>query len=85
MIKERCDLEVLPETIVAEIKLHKKKVFIVLSYCHPDMSNDELVDYMCVKWRTSTNPSDVGILMQGLLCFGKVILRTAREVYSIIF
>ena len=47
-IKERCDLEILPETIVAEIKLHKKKVFIVLSYRHPNKSNDELVEYMCL-------------------------------------
>ena len=45
-IKERCDLELLPETIVAEIKFHRKKVFIVLSYRHPNMSNDELIEYM---------------------------------------
>ena len=45
-IKERCDREMLPETIVAEIKLRKKKVFIVLSYRHPNMSNDELAEYM---------------------------------------
>ena len=47
-IKERCDLEILPETIVAEIKLHKKKVFIILSYRHPNMPNDELDEYMCL-------------------------------------
>ena len=47
-IKERCDLEILPETIVAEIKLHKKKVFIVLSYRHPNMPIDELDVYMCL-------------------------------------
>ena len=45
-IKERCDLEILPETIAAGIKLRKKKVFIVLSYPHPNMSNDEFVEYM---------------------------------------
>ena len=45
-IKERLDLEILPETIVAEIKFHKKKVFIVLSYRQPNMSNDELIEYM---------------------------------------
>ena len=45
-IKERCDLEILPETIVAEIKLNRKKVFIVLSYRHPNMSNEEIVEYM---------------------------------------
>ena len=44
--KERCDLEILPETNVPEIKVRKKKVFIVLSYRHPNMSNDELVEYM---------------------------------------
>ena len=32
-IKERCDLELIPETIVAEIKFHRKKIFFVLSYC----------------------------------------------------
>ena len=32
-IKERRDLEILPETIAAEIKLNRKKVFFVLSYC----------------------------------------------------
>ena len=45
-IKERCDLEIIPETIVAEIKLHRKKVFIVLSYRHPNMSNDEIAEYL---------------------------------------
>ena len=44
--KERYDLEILPETIVAEIKLNRKKVFIVLSSRHPNMSNDKLVVYM---------------------------------------
>ena len=46
LINEGCDLEILPETIVAEIKLERKKVFIVLSYRHPNMSNEELVEYM---------------------------------------
>ena len=44
-IKERCDLEILPETIVAEIKLYRKKIFFVLSYCHPNMPVNELVEY----------------------------------------
>ena len=34
-IKERRDLEIIPETIVAEIKLIREKIFLVLSYCHP--------------------------------------------------
>ena len=45
-IKQRHDLEKLPETIVAEVKLKKKKIFFVLSYRHPSMSNDEVVTYM---------------------------------------
>ena len=47
-IKERCDLEILPETIVAEIKFERNKVSIVLSYPRPNMSNDELVECMCL-------------------------------------
>ena len=27
-VKERCDLEILPETIAAEIKLNRKKIFL---------------------------------------------------------
>ena len=45
-IKERKDLELLPETIVAEIKLDKKKIFFLLSYRHPNLSNGELDEYM---------------------------------------
>ena len=44
-IKERCDLDILPETIVAEIKFNRKKIFIVLSYCHPNMPNNEFAEY----------------------------------------
>ena len=35
-IKERRDLEILPETIVAEIRLNRKKKGFVLSYCHQE-------------------------------------------------
>ena len=42
-IKQRHDLQKLPETIVAEIKLNRKKIFFVLSYRHPNMSNNEVV------------------------------------------
>ena len=45
-IKQRNDLQKLPETIVAEIKLKKKKIFFVLSYRHPNMITDEVVEYM---------------------------------------
>ena len=77
-IKERCDLESLPETIVAEIKLHRKKFFIVLSYCHPNMSNDKFDEYLNLLQSIyesirKENPSVlfyVGISMQGLHCFG---------------
>jgi len=44
-IKERNDLEILPETIVAEIKLNKKKIFFVLSCCHPNLSLTHFEDY----------------------------------------
>ena len=44
-IKERCDLELLPETIVAEVKLNKKKIFLVLSYCHPNLASSDFDDY----------------------------------------
>ena len=37
-IKERRDLETLDETIVAEIKMKRKKIFFVLSYRHPNQS-----------------------------------------------
>ena len=35
-IIERKDLVILPETIVAKIRIKRKKIFIVLSYCHPN-------------------------------------------------
>ena len=45
-IKQRRDLQMLPETIVAEIKLKRKKIFFVLLYRHPDMTADEVEVYM---------------------------------------
>ena len=44
-IKRRTDLELLPETIVAEVKLKKKKIFVILSYCHPNLSSIEFEEY----------------------------------------
>ena len=41
-----CDLELLSETIVAEIKLNRKKIFFVLSYCHPNLSSTEFDEYI---------------------------------------
>ena len=40
-IKERIDLEIIPETIIAEVKLNRKKIYFVLSYCHPNLSSTE--------------------------------------------
>ena len=34
-IKSRKDLAIIPETIVADIKLNRKKIFFILSYRHP--------------------------------------------------
>ena len=45
-IKERHDLETLPETIIEEFKLNRKKIFLVLSYCHPNLSNREYEEYI---------------------------------------
>ena len=44
-IKERCGLVTIPGTIVAEVKLNRKRIFFVLSYCHPNLSSDEFADY----------------------------------------
>ena len=39
-------MELLPETIVAEIKLNRKKIFFVLSYCHPDLAGNAFDEYV---------------------------------------
>ena len=44
-IKERCYLEILPETIVAEIKL-SKNFFFVVSYWHSNLSSTELDEFV---------------------------------------
>ena len=41
-IKERGDLEILDETIVAEIKVKRKKIFFVLYYRHPNQTLEEV-------------------------------------------
>jgi len=46
-IKRRTDLELLTETIVAEVNLKRKKTFIILSYCHPNLSSIEFEEYTC--------------------------------------
>ena len=76
-IKERYDLEILPETIVAEIKLNRKKVFIVLSYRHLNMSNVELVEYMRLVENIyeSIRKENSSVSVQDLHYFGKVILK----------
>ena len=45
-IKSRPDLAIIPETLVAEIKLNRKKIFFVLSYRHPNISTNEFKDYV---------------------------------------
>ena len=45
-IKSRTDLATLPETIVAEIKLNRKKIFFVLSYRHPNISISDFKEYI---------------------------------------
>ena len=45
-IKSRPDLATIPETIVAEIKLNRKKIFFVLSYRHPNIPIAEFTDYV---------------------------------------
>ena len=45
-IKSRTDLATLPETIVAEIKIKRKKIFFVLSYRHPNIPIAEFRDYV---------------------------------------
>ena len=45
-IKSRDDLAIIPETIVAEIKLNRKKIFFVLSYRHPNIPMAEVKNYI---------------------------------------
>ena len=47
-LKKAYQLEkgMLPEAIVAEIKLNRKKIFFVLSYCHPNLSNREYEEHI---------------------------------------
>ena len=45
-IKSRPDLATLPETIVAEIKLNRKKIFLILSYRHPNIPMADFKNYV---------------------------------------
>ena len=45
-IKSRNDLAIIPETVVAEIKLNRKKIFFVLSYRHPNIPMAEFKNYV---------------------------------------
>ena len=45
-IKERCELEIIPETIVAERKFNRKKILIVLSYVHPNLPDNGSVEIL---------------------------------------
>ena len=44
-IMERPDLVPIPETIVADLKSQRKKIFFVLSYCHPNLTSSEFAEY----------------------------------------
>ena len=92
-IKERCDLEIIPETVVAEIKLNRKKVFIVLSYCHPNLGNDVFIEYLSsleniyesIHKEIPLVSIFVEISTQGLPYFGKAILKITRGIYLTTF
>ena len=58
-IKERKDLELLPETIVAEMKVSRKKLFFVQSYCHDyDQFTDTIEKiYECINKDSLCNHS----------------------------
>ena len=45
-IKSRKDLAIIPETVVAEIKINRKKIFFVLSYRHPSTPMAEFNNYV---------------------------------------
>ena len=44
-IKERCALETLHETIVAEVKLNRNTINLVLSYFHPNLPSNDFLEY----------------------------------------
>ena len=88
-IKERCDLEIIPETVVAEIKLNRKKVFIVLSYCHANLENSVFIEYLSsleniyesIRKESPLVSIFVEVSTQGLPYFGKATLKITRGVY----
>ena len=45
-IKERLDLQTIPETLVAEITLNRKKIFFIHSYCHPNLISSDFDAYI---------------------------------------
>ena len=45
-IKERCDLEIIPETTVTEIKFNRKKLFIFLAFVHQNLPDNGFVEYL---------------------------------------
>ena len=45
-IKQRKDLEIISEPVVAELTLKRIKVFFVLSYRHPNQTLDDVENYM---------------------------------------
>ena len=45
-IKQKVDLQLLNETIIAEISLKRKKIFFIISYRHRNQSADEVANYI---------------------------------------
>ena len=80
-IKRRPDLEILNETIVAEIKLYRKNIFLVSLYRHHNQSAEEFTIVFNTKsqWPLLL----LGVLMQGPPCFGKIIVKLGRGVFLI--
>ena len=92
-IKERKNLELLPETIIAEIKLNRKKMFFVLSYCRPNLSSayyDQFTDsiekiYECINKENPSVTILTGDFNARSLHFGKMTLIAVKVVFLIIF
>ena len=72
---------------MAEIKLNRKTIFVVLSYCHPNLPSTEFDEYVkslehiyeCInKENPAVTIITLGILKLGLSYFGKIENREGR-------
>ena len=69
-IKGRCDMDTIPENIVAEVKLNRKTILFVLPYCHRILSSAEFFTiYRCISRINLLQFME--ILMQGRHFLGK--------------